>query len=50
MNFDTAFEQLVSSWLRHEDLKSRGASIDELFDARVTLDRARYTATVASHR
>lgn len=50
MNFDTAFETLVSNWIRHEDLKARGADIGDLFEARVALDRARYGAAVASHR
>lgn len=50
MNFDDAFTQLLSSWLRHEDLKTSGASIPDLLDARIALDRARYQAAVQSHR
>lgn len=50
VNFDTAYEKLVSSWLRHEDLKAQGADIEDLFEARVALDKARYGAAVASHR
>ncbi len=50
MNFDDAYAQLVSSWLRHEELKANGAPISDLFDARMALDRARYQAAVQSHR
>ena len=50
MNFDDAFAQLINSWLRHEDMKRTGASIADLFDARMELDKARYHAAVHSHR
>lgn len=50
VSFDNAFAQLVHSWLQHEEKKHRGASIPELFDARMALDRARYQAAIHSHR
>ncbi len=50
MTFDDAFTTLMSTWLRHEDLKRNGGSIAELFQARLDLDRARYVAAVQSHR
>lgn len=50
MSFDDAFAQLVHSWLQHEEMKHRGASIPELFDARMALDKARYQAAIHSHR
>lgn len=50
MTFDDAFTALMSSWLRHEDLKRNGGSIADLFEARMDLDRARYVAAVQSHR
>ena len=44
---EKAFHNLLSNWTRHQDLKSIGAPVAELYYSRIELDEAR---TQARHR
>ena len=44
---ETAFQALLSTWTRHQDLKSSGAPVADLYYSRIELDEAR---TQARHR
>ena len=44
---NTAFEQLLAGWRRHEELRSSGAAVGELSDSRRQLDQYRWVAAVA---
>ncbi len=44
---EKAFHKLLSTWIRHQDLKSTGAPVAELYHSRIELDEAR---TQARHR
>ncbi len=43
----TAFEKLLAGWRHHEDLRSSGASVEELFASRQVLDEYRLEASTA---
>ena len=40
-NFDEAFDELLRSWRRHEQLRAQHASFMDLLDARTRLMEAR---------
>jgi hypothetical protein len=41
---EIAFHNLLTTWTRHQDLKSSGAPVAELYDSRIRLDEARMQA------
>ncbi len=44
---NAAFEQLLSGWRRHEELRQSGASFEQLLNSRQELDEARLVAASA---
>ncbi len=42
-----AFQQLLSGWRRHEELRQTGASFDQLSHSRKILDEYRFVAATA---
>lgn len=42
-----AFRQLLSGWRRHEELRSEGASFEQLTESRKVLDEYRYIVATA---
>lgn len=44
---NTAFEQLLSGWRRHEQLRTTGASFEQLTESRRVLDEYRYIVATA---
>lgn len=42
-----AFEQLLSGWRHHEDLRQSGAPLEQLYHSRKALDEYRFAAATA---
>ncbi len=43
MNFQRAFNDLLSAWRFHEELREHGAGFDEIVDSQIRLQAARDT-------